>query len=165
MANIRKAGIDQIPVIAQLANQIWPIAYATVISQEQISYMLDLFYSQSALEKQITDGHHFIIIYDNDIPVGFSSYSQKNNTDHTIYRLHKLYVVITLHKKGYGKQLIQYIIDDIKLKGATHLELNVNRNNPARFFYSKLGFVITRTEDLDIGSNYFMNDYIMTLSL
>jgi hypothetical protein len=28
-------------------------------------------------------------------------------------------------------------------------------------FYEKSGFVAVKTEDIDIGSGYFMNDYVM----
>ncbi len=45
--------------------------------------------------------------------------------------------------------------------GGTALQLNVNRSNKARFFYEKLGFNVVREEDIDIGNNYFMNDFVM----
>jgi hypothetical protein len=37
----------------------------------------------------------------------------------------------------------------------------MNRNNKARQFYEKNGFIIIKEEDIDIGNNYFMNDYVM----
>jgi hypothetical protein len=37
----------------------------------------------------------------------------------------------------------------------------VNRYNKARQFYEKMGFVVIGEEDIDIGNNYLMNDYIM----
>jgi ribosomal protein S18 acetylase RimI-like enzyme len=43
--------------------------------------------------------------------------------------------------------------------------LNVNRYNKARFFYEKLGFVIMKEEDIDIGSGYYMIDYVMEKKL
>ena len=49
----------------------------------------------------------------------------------------------------------------MKAKGATVLQLNVNRHNTAKSFYEKLGFAVIKEEDIDIGSGYFMNDYIM----
>lgn len=44
---------------------------------------------------------------------------------------------------------------------ATVLELNVNRQNKARIFYEKFGFVIVEEKDIPIGNGYFMNDYVM----
>jgi ribosomal protein S18 acetylase RimI-like enzyme len=49
----------------------------------------------------------------------------------------------------------------MKTQGATTLQLNVNRNNPAKIFYEKLGFAVLNEEDIDIGNGYFMNDYVM----
>ena len=57
------------------------------------------------------------------------------------------------------------ILSDIRFHNATDLELNVNRYNKARQFYETIGFVVVKEEDIDIGSGYFMNDYVMNLSL
>jgi hypothetical protein len=57
------------------------------------------------------------------------------------------------------------IIEDVKLRGITQLELNVNRNNPSYHFYLKNGFTVFREEMLDIGDGYFMDDFVMTLNI
>jgi len=41
----------------------------------------------------------------------------------------------------------------------------VNRQNNAKNFYEKLGFVVIKEEDIDIGNGYFMNDYVMEMML
>ena len=74
----------------------------------------------------------------------------------------KLYIDPGQQGKGIGKILLDHVLTDIKPKGAGNLELNVNRHNKARQFYEKIGFVITK---VDIGKGYFMNDYVMNLSL
>ena len=159
--NIRSATPDDIPVIQKLVHTIWPIAYSNIISAEQITYMLDLIYSETALQKQFADGHRFIIADENESPVGFASYSVKNPADRAHYRLHKLYVLPDLHRKGTGKMLLNYIIHTIKSEGATSIELNVNRDNKAIDFYKYFGFDVTKSEDIDIGRGYFMNDFVM----
>jgi diamine N-acetyltransferase len=122
--------------------------------------MMDLFYSPSALKKQMFEqGHIFLIIEDADEPVGFASYSQID--DNGIYKLHKIYVLPNQQGKGLGKAIIDFIIDDIRPKDATALQLNVNRHNKAKDFYERLSFTVIREEDIDIGNNYFMNDYVM----
>jgi ribosomal protein S18 acetylase RimI-like enzyme len=63
--------------------------------------------------------------------------------------------------KGVGKFIIEHVINLVKSKNATILRLNVNRCNKAKLFYEKSGFVAVKTEDIDIGSGYFMNDYVM----
>ena len=52
-----------------------------------------------------------------------------------------------------------------KTKNAKALQLQVNRYNKARNFYENLGFTVLYKADFDIGNGYFMNDYVMELSL
>lgn len=66
---------------------------------------------------------------------------------------------------GTGKMLLEYVINKAKGAGASLLELNVNRNNKAKSFYEKNGFIVFRQEDIDIDNGYFMNDYVMRLEL
>ena len=46
-------------------------------------------------------------------------------------------------------------------KGGSSLILQVNRNNAAVGFYKKMGFIIDREEDVEIGNGFYMNDYFM----
>ncbi len=162
---IRLAGINNLPEIKEMAYAIWPVAYKNILKPSQLHYMLHLFYSIDALEKQLQSGHRFIIAYDDDTAVGFASFSQKTTGIPGVFRLHKLYVLPGLQKKGTGRFLLNYIIETISTEGATLLELNVNRYNPALHFYTKLGFTVSREEDIDIGEGYFMNDFVMQLSI
>lgn len=165
MQEIKKAGLEDIKKIRELACTIWPVAYDKILSPAQLKYMLDLFYSKEALASQLHSGHHFIIAYDNNHAIGFASYSIKSSNNPEVYRLHKLYVLPGFQKKGTGRNLLNYITGSIKPAGAKILELNVNRYNDAFHFYTKLGFTISREEDIDIGEGYFMIDYVMEKKL
>ena len=129
-----------------------------MLSPEQIDYMLDLMYSPASLQKQMEDGSCFHILYDDDEPVGFSAHQ---NLGEGMFKLHKIYLLQNRQGRGYGKFLLQFIIDEIKKQNATALQLQVNRYNKAKDFYEKLGFTILYEADFDIGDGYFMNDYVM----
>ncbi|NCA21292.1 MAG: GNAT family N-acetyltransferase, partial [Crocinitomicaceae bacterium] len=58
----KKATIDHIPVISKLAKEIWPRAYGSIISTQQLDYMLNLIYSPDALKNQIENLQHQFII-------------------------------------------------------------------------------------------------------
>lgn len=166
MVEIRLAKEADIDIIRQLAFDIWPDAYGEILSPDQLSYMLNLIYSKEALLNQLKNLHHyFILIYQGETAVGFASYSPKTAGNNETFRLHKLYVLPNQQGKGTGKALLNYIITDIKQSGAKMLELNVNRHNKALHFYNKIGFTISKEEDIDIGSGYFMNDYVMSYEL
>ena len=158
---IRKAGIMEIDTIMKLAETVWPVTYKDILSAEQISYMMNLFYSEASLREQFSK-HTFLIVYLAGEPVGFASYSV---TGESVYKLHKLYILTSIQGRGLGRALINFIITALQLSGGTALELNVNRNNEAKMFYERLGFEVFREEDIDIGNGYWMNDYVMRLSV
>lgn len=159
---LRKASDGDILLIRELCLQVWPQTYASILPPEQIQYMLNLMYSEAALHRQMQDDHHFFIVYNAGIPIGFASYSE---TEPTVFKLHKIYILPQQQGRGSGKYVIEQIFEHIKKEGATALQLNVNRNNKALEFYKKLGFLPIREEDTDIGSGYYMNDYIMEKKL
>jgi diamine N-acetyltransferase len=163
--NIIEAGTDHIPLIQAMTQEVWPPTYIPIIGQEQVAYMLGLFYSEQALTTQIRDnGHRFIIGYNEDAPVAFASFSE---TEDGIYKLHKLYILPSVQGRGVGRAMLAYIVAAISKEcTAAQLRLNVNIYNAnAISFYKKSGFLHLRDEDIDIGSGYFMNDHVLYLPI
>jgi ribosomal protein S18 acetylase RimI-like enzyme len=60
--------------------------------------------------------------------------------------------------------LLQEVEKAILAKGKNILELNVNKYNPAKDFYEKMGFEVAYEEDIPIGP-YWMNDFVMRKKL
>jgi ribosomal protein S18 acetylase RimI-like enzyme len=162
MLNIRNASIDDIALIRELTFNTWPQTYRFILSEDQIAYMLEMMYSKESLERQFRSGNSFLICYDEGQPVGFASWSEILPR---VFKLHKIYVLPSIQGKGVGRYMIDHVIDEIKKKSAITLELNVNRYNPAKLFYERLGFEVIRNEDIDIGNGYFMNDHVMRYNL
>ena len=159
MFEIKPATTNDIPLIRELTFRVWPQTYASILSQEQINYMLDMMYSEASLEKQMTkDDCQFIIVYENGNPVGFASFAE---AEPKRWKLHKIYVLPNQQGKGTGRFVIDHIIEQIKEKDASALFLQVNKHNTAKSFYEKLGFQEVDFINLDIGNGFFMNDYIM----
>jgi diamine N-acetyltransferase len=166
MITIKKVGAEAVAEIIDLANISWKATYENILSEPQMEYMMQLLYSANTLQKQIQEEQHqFIIAMDGGRNIGFASYFLINANNRAVYKLQKLYINPDQQGKGIGKKLVDYIIEDIKSKGAVSLELNVNRSNKAIQFYQKIGFAIIREEDINIGNNYFMNDYVMRKKL
>jgi diamine N-acetyltransferase len=162
---IKKAFLQDIATIQQLAETIWPEAYGKIISATQLRYMLNLIYSETALIAQIEKGHQFILAFENNEAIGFASFSPKSELQSTTFRLHKIYVLPHVPTKGIGSFLLSYVCNESIKQGATLLELNVNKYNPAMQFYLKKGFTILRDEVIDIGEGYVMDDYVMVLAI
>jgi GNAT superfamily N-acetyltransferase len=159
---IRKATADDIPLIHELAYKVWPQTYASILSQEQIHYMLDKMYSPGSLQRQMDTGSHFVLVYGGHELVGFAAYFESAPL---VFKLDKIYILLSQQGKGAGRFLIDHIIAEIRQKGATALQLQVNRHNKAKDFYERLGFVIIEEKDFDIGHGFFMNDYVMEKKL
>lgn len=159
--NYRRATETDVIIIAQLADRIWRRHYITIITLEQIEYMLKTMYSKESLLRQMQDGHRFTLVYNGTTPVGYISLSSKDSKN---YFLHKLYVETDDQGKGVGSALFEYVLS--QMPGAETIELTVNRQNyKAINFYFKKGFVIKEVADFDIGNGYFMNDFIMIKKL
>ncbi len=161
--SIRPAGPPDIHTIRSLAHDIWPKAYATMITRAQLEYMLDWMYSPESLQQQMQEGHQFLLVEnDSDEALGFAAYRPLSDTQ---WKLEKLYVRVETHGKGLGKMLVENVLQRIRQNGPTHLELQVNRTNPAVGFYRKMGFEVLREANFDIGNGFWMNDYIMGRSV
>ena len=50
---IRRIGVEELPIIQQLAEEIWPHAFDGVIQRHQIEIMLGDIYATEALENEI----------------------------------------------------------------------------------------------------------------
>lgn len=149
-----------IPAIRAVAHAAWPVAYRTILSPDQLAYMLDLMYSETALQRQFAEGLVFLVAEQNGTIIGFSSHGvHHQGTDRT--RLHKLYIDPNITGQGLGRQLLEALEQAARAAGDQVINLNVNRSNPAVNFYLHLGFEVVREEVLDIGQGYVMDDYVM----
>jgi GNAT superfamily N-acetyltransferase len=160
---IRQAAESDIPAISELAEKIWWPSYRNIISDEQISFMLNDMYSAESLMKQMRSGIECLIAESENLPLAFAGYSQ-TDTDKQVFKLHKLYVLPTEQGRGTGRKLIEQVSTLAKTKGGNILELNVNRGNPAHHFYRKIGFEIYQTVDIHY-HHFVLNDYVMRKKL
>lgn len=156
--SIRRAAVDDIPLIAALAEKIWRIHYPPIIGDEQVEYMLQLMYSSSGIREQMEQGQQFFLLQKHHHPVGYLAVSEKEQGH---YFLHKFYILNEEQGKGLGKRFFQEIIQNF-CPGIHDIRLTVNRKNYKSInFYFRLGFVIEEVKDFDIGNGYFMEDFVM----
>ncbi|WP_297930385.1 GNAT family N-acetyltransferase [uncultured Coprobacter sp.] len=164
MIRSRKAGIDDIALIRDLAEKSFLPTYKEILSADQLDWMFDWMYSADSLRRQIEDGHVFFIAYDGDRPCGYVSVERQGEA---LFHLQKIYVLPDFQGKHVGQYLVRLVFDYVRslYSGECTVELNVNRNNKAKFFYERMGFSVARSGDFPIGNGYYMNDYIMAIEL
>ncbi len=166
MIIITKAGTNDIQMIQSVANIAFPATYSEILSNEQITYMMEWMYSTDSLTRQMNEeGHIYYIAKEDNLPVGFVSIQQEGKD---LFHLQKIYVLPDKQKKHIGSQLFKKAVQAIRElhpESSCVMELNVNRYNKALDFYKRMGMHIAREGDFPIGNNFFMNDYIMALEI
>ena len=152
----RKALTTDILLINQLAQKIWREHYPSIITTQQIDFMLSDRYSEKVIAEGMERGEKYFLVYADDGPVGYAGIEGKDG----FYYLHKYYIDVSKHRAGIGKQFFDFLLTQID--ATKPIRLQVNRLNfKAINFYFKVGFVIESVGDFDIGSGYFMNDFVM----
>lgn len=160
MIGIHEALGNDLNAIRDIAQKTWPSAYGDIISGEQIDYMIGLFYSDEKLNADLESGQKFLLAKDAGRFLGFAGIEHRWK-DRPVTRIHKIYILPSQQGTGIGKWLMEEIQARAVAAGDKILSLNVNRQNPAQSFYRKLGFEIVKSEDIDIGRGYLMEDYVM----
>ena len=161
MITISEATYSDIKIIQDIVYATWPITYGKILSEEQLKYMLDLFYSEEALTTQFDKKEQlFYIISEKGTILGFIGI-EHNYENEPITKVHKIYILPETQGKGIGKIAIDAIEKLALENNSTALLLNVNRFNNALHFYERIGFKITEEVNIEIGNGYLMEDYVM----
>ncbi|AWG22355.1 GNAT family N-acetyltransferase [Flavobacterium faecale] len=159
MISIVAAGVAEVNVIREIALKVWPVTYGSILSKEQLVFMLDAFYDIDTLRDSMAKGCLFVLAKEGDTVLGFAGFEHFESTKRT--KIHKLYLLPESQGKGVGKLLVEYIEASAAAIHFEALLLNVNRFNKALGFYEKLGFKIIEEVDIEIGKGYLMEDYVM----
>ncbi len=152
---------SQLAIIKDLAYKIWPSTYGSILSEIQLNFMLDKFYNVDYLANQLENQNQvFLLIKDENNYLGFCSYELNcENLNKT--KLHKIYVLPETQGKGIGNLLLNEVEKIAVKNNSLSLFLNVNRYNKAQEFYTKQGFIVINTIDIEIGNGYLMEDFVM----
>ena len=154
----------RLPVIRELAEKIWPAAYAGILSPEQIDYMIhQMMYSDEVMNREFAEGVVFEILCDDGRPIGFVSYGPCHGDT---AKLHKLYLLPEYHGRRLGTILLRHVAEQTARAGCRTLVLNVNKHNARAIkAYRRNGFTLDRAEKNDIGGGFCMDDYVLSKAL
>jgi ribosomal protein S18 acetylase RimI-like enzyme len=149
-------------IIHDLAQVIWWHTYKNILSDDQIAFMLQDMYSLESILAQMKSGDQFLLLKNEEKFSGFASFSRTEEPETA--KIHKLYIHPDLQGKGGGRFMISYISAIAIKQGFRSLELNVNRNNPSKDFYIKVGFSICNSVDINY-YRFILNDYVLRKQL
>ncbi|WP_332453165.1 GNAT family N-acetyltransferase [Chryseobacterium aquaticum] len=157
-----KATEKDIPLVQDLAKRSWENAYAEILSQEQMHYMLTTMYSEAQLLEHLQHpNYHYYLVFDEvlnsfDGFLGYENHYEENTT-----KLHRIYLVPESKGKGLGKKTLEFLNEKVKESGDNRVILNVNKHNSAKNFYESQGYKIYDDGVFDIGNGFVMDDYLM----
>lgn len=147
---------------AALAWNIWHEHYDPILGAAQVDYMIERFQSPAAIEDQIAHGYIYDLAVVAGCTVGFFAYYFRED----VLYLSKLCLVKEARGKGYAREILTYLVGKARAAALPAIELNVNKHNDSSIAaYEKLGFRRLRTEKIDIGNGYYMDDYVYRLDI
>jgi len=154
-------GTDDIETIAQLGKTIWHAHYRSIISLEQIEYMLSNRYTPKSLYPYLDSGERWLVLLRiAEQTVGYFSYALTNREDEM--KVEQLYLLPEFQSKGLGSLMLRHVEDEAHARNISALVLQVNKQNVSAIaFYRKAGFVVRNEAIFDIGNGFVMDDYVM----
>jgi diamine N-acetyltransferase len=157
-SSLQLATVNEVSLIASLAERIWWEHYPAIITDEQIRYMLKKMYSAEVLSEQISESKQiFYLIKSAKEAMGFLSVTEIDSGN---WMLNKFYLLKDERTRGVGTLAFQQLLPRLNIPKT--IRLTVNRMNFKSInFYFKNGFMIEKVADFDIGNGFFMNDFVM----
>lgn len=156
--NLRKVKTEEdLHLLAKLADIVWHEFFPSILSSEQIDYMVDKFQSFHAMKEQLETGYEYYIINDiEDIGyIGFKKEPEK-------LFISKIYLLSQGRGKGYMKKIFTFLDEEVKNNQLCGMYLTVNKyNEHAIEVYKHYGFKIVDSVVTDIGNGFVMDDYIL----
>lgn len=153
----------QLIQLAETAKEIWNEYFISIISQEQIDYMVEKFQSYPALKKAIKEEHYtYFLAYEGTELIGFCGV--KPDGDRLF--LSKLYLKNSYRGKGYASVLMEKATAFAKESGLKKIYLTCNKfNTHSLDVYKKKGFYEIDAVQTDIGHGFIMDDYILQMDI
>ena len=157
---VEAATAADLETVRRIAAVIWPETFKSILSKEQIIYMMKMMYAPEVMEEEMSKGYHFRLLHVDGAPVGYTSWSAYHIPGTA--KLHKLYLLSQFHSKGIGARMIADVADEARQRGFKTLRLNVNKHNSrAMRSYLRNGFSQVESVKIDIGNGFFMDDFGM----
>ena len=152
--------------IAGLAGEIWREHYTPLIGAAQVEYMLAKYQSAEQIYADITENGFTYFTAETDNPgdgiIGYCGIVPKG--DYLL--LSKLYVLRAFRGLGAARRMFDEAAAYCKrVYALDKIRLTVNKHNDGSIaVYKKFGFTVVDSVKTDIGSGFYMDDYIMECS-
>ena len=145
--------------LASMAGTIWRECYASILSGEQIEYMLSKFLSVNVLSRQVSvEGYEYYFVECDGERVGFVGVKVEEKR----LFLSKLYIKEEYRGRGISSVALGFLEEKCHREALLAIYLTVNKYNDRAYnVYINKGYKVVDDVVTDIGSGYVMDDYVM----
>ena len=155
---------DDIAAVARLADEIWHEHFVSIIGVQQVDYMLEQFQSPQAISSQIGAGVEYYLSSSDNNLTGYLALIPDQPGEKMM--ISKIYIRREDRGRGIGSFLLDFVQRKCMQRRLDTIWLTVNRHNAGTIeWYRKRGFVITNEVKKDIGVGFYMDDFIMELTV
>jgi GNAT superfamily N-acetyltransferase len=160
---VRATGEDELAVIRDLAIEIWPEVFNSIVPPAQVDFMLSTAYNLEALRRAGAGGEHFHLAWLDGLIVGYLALTDFGDGHG---KLNKIYLRKTVRGLGLGRKMLEFAVAWGRGRDLNYLVLNVNRRNVrALQVYREAGWVHFGDELIDIGQGFVCDDHILKFDL
>lgn len=152
---------EQITSLAFIADTVWHEWFQSILSLEQIDYMVDKFQSFKAIKEQTDkDGYEYYLLNVNGTNVGYIGIHVEPDTKKLF--LSKIYILKSFRGKHYASEAFEFLEGMCQGLNLNTIYLTVNKYNENSInVYNKRGFKNVKSQVTDIGNGFVMDDYVM----
>jgi len=145
--------------VASLAEIIWNEWFPSIISQEQVNYMVQKYQSMPAIDEAIEkNGYEYYLLILGDTPIGYIGLVAEEDA----LLLSKLYLMKPFRGQRRSNILFDKAEEVAKEKGFKKVRLFVNRHNYNSIrVYLRKGYRIIEEKKTDIGEGFVCDDFLM----
>jgi ribosomal protein S18 acetylase RimI-like enzyme len=169
LKNIKKATLQDVKQLAELAKASFLVAHGHSASKEDIeNYVADNFSEANFVAEISNSDNHYYLIYQNNILAGYSKITlntiNENIASKNITYMSRLYLLKAFYGMQLGKELFNFNIEFSKQHKQDGVWLAVwIENQRAIEFYRKMGFKIVGNYDFRISATHTNPNHIMFL--
>lgn len=166
--NIVPVGTEDIETLCGLAKEIWTEHYASILSDEQVAYMVERFQSVPAVTDQLDKGYRYYFLRSagESLAAGENGGFMGICPEEDGLFLSKLYVHREFRRRGLARAALSYLRELCRREGYPKIRLTVNKRNAGSIAaYRRMGFQTVKEQTVDIGHGFVMDDYVMELEM
>ena len=153
---------EQVDELAALAKPIWTDHFTPIIGAEQTAYMIEKFQSDHAVKDQMAhQNYRYYLAKLGDRYAGFVGFAPRYEGKEEMY-LSKVYILSDCRHQGVVRRLFDLVEEEARKEGLSKIRLTVNKHNTHAYeVYQHYGYENVESVKADIGSGYYMDDYVM----